>query len=173
MIENLGCCNIYTAETRICVIVQWTTVDHMTLFTSKIKSCWNCRCELTCDGWGNLTHKAGVLPVYIRRTTLQLTLTVFRSKNLKKWDFMFGLKYFWSCNIIRTQCQLGLSHTNFRYADDFVAIVAAAVVGAVVHAGVYLGCSKAKTRCAQTYSTFHCYAESISTLYVLNCAQGT
>ena len=43
---------IYTAGTRICVTVQWMSVDCMTLSPSKIKSNLNCHCQLTCDDWG-------------------------------------------------------------------------------------------------------------------------
>ena len=64
-----------TGGTLIYFTAQWSTVEHMTLSPAKF----------------NLPkHKVEELPVYIRCTTLQLTLTVFHNKNLIKWDLMFG-----------------------------------------------------------------------------------
>ena len=153
----------------------------------------NCRCQLTCDEWGNPKHKAEVLPLYIRCTTLQLhyiyvimsatasqitSLTIVYStvhsdaderklqssaslafgtgdrwlpaqrasnaENVSTWwrhhDYdsfsqwgpqqmrfdVWDLIVLVLCKLVRTQYhQLGLSHTNFRLADEFVAIVAA------------------------------------------------
>ena len=80
----------YTAGSKIRVANQWIIVDHMTFFPTKIKSNLNCRCQLLCDEWANLKHKAEVLPVYIRCTTFKLIMTVFHNEDLNKWVMMFG-----------------------------------------------------------------------------------
>ena len=80
---------IYTGDTRICVTVQWTTVYDMTLSPAKLNPI---RTTVVYSRvmTGNPKHKAWVLPVYIRCTTLQLTVRVFDNKNFSKWDLMFG-----------------------------------------------------------------------------------
>ena len=134
MTGNLRCCNNIHWGKRISVTVQWTTVDHMTLCPAKLNIIGTAVVNSR-DYWGNPKIKAGVLPVYIRCTTLQLTLTVFQSKNLNKY-LMFGFQLSWSCNITQNHYhQLGFSHANFTLVDEFVTIVVAAVVEAVVHSG--------------------------------------
>ena len=101
--------NIHRGNEALCHCPMRYCWSHC-IVPSEIKPYWNSRCQLTCDDWGNPKHKAG--------------------------DLMFVFNCPWSCNIIWAQYhQLGSSHKNFRLADDFVAIVAAAVVEAVVHAG--------------------------------------
>ena len=69
-----------------------------------------------------MTFKAEVLPVYIRCTTLQLTMTVFHNED---WVLIVLV-------LITQYYRLGLSHTNFRLADESVAIIAAVVLEVVV-----------------------------------------
>ena len=90
IIGNLRCCNnIYRRNNDLCHCPMDSCWSH-DIVPCKIKSYCNCLRQLTYDDWGIPKHKAGVLPVYIRRTTLQLTLTVFQNRNLNKWDLMFG-----------------------------------------------------------------------------------
>ena len=62
---------IYTEGTRVCVTLQWMSVDRMTLSPAKLNLIWTTWPLSTHVWWlGNPKHKAEVLPVCIRCTTL-------------------------------------------------------------------------------------------------------
>ena len=83
---------IHIGGTRICVTVQWITVDHMTLPPAELNLILTAvvnSCAMTGDSQTQSRTIASVHPLHYFATK-GLTRTVFHNKNLNERNLMFG-----------------------------------------------------------------------------------